>query len=356
MQREWSGAVTLLELSTVALSSFHAGVKTQMRGSSRKRKTIGIERKMQDKQNRMGWWWIMTAKFSSNDVFVFWWIGGESDRPQVTTLSYLLPPLDNGTDWKQTSIFTNTHTQTHKCYYQHRPLGVDERLQHSWAEGKSPLRPTATCGELGSIDQRRWLCALPPVEGYRTTQTHTCAHDQVTWRCTQLASWFDTDLKADLAGWLHHSLLLSCPSSLTCIPLLNTMKCSAAQPVTLVERQPVLSVFSTLPFSWLGEMFVSLLHQYPFIDVTFFVWLTAMATGAKETLKNLVKSTFFEDNRCVSPQVLNRCFSFSFKHLGQSCLANVQRNPKELWGPCKGFSFPKVWKIRSWAPWMGWRV
>lgn len=45
---------------------------------------------------------------------------------------------------------------------------------------------------------------LPPVEGgYRTayTQTHTHAQAGDMKGCTQLTGCFDTELKADLAGW-----------------------------------------------------------------------------------------------------------------------------------------------------------
>lgn len=151
----------------------------------------------------------------------------------------------------------------------------------------------------------------------------------MTWHRTQLASWFDTELKADLAGWLHLSLLFSCLSSLTCIRLLNTMKCSAAQPVTVVERQPVLSVFSTLAFSWLRKTFVSLLHQYAFVDVTISYNIQQWPKEKKK--QKMVTFTLLDKKRCMSHQLLNHClFSFNllFKHLGQSCLANVQRNPK----------------------------
>lgn len=70
-----------------------------------------------------------------------------------------------------------------------------------------------------------------------------------------------------LVGWLH----LSIPPSLVPSPLpvsfYSTVKFLAAQPVTAVERQPVLSVLSAPAFSWLGEMSVSILHQYPFIAI-----------------------------------------------------------------------------------------
>lgn len=83
-----------------------------------------------------------------------------------------------------------THT---RCCYHHGPHGVDQRLQHSRAEGKSPLSLAATCGELGSIDQTRWLCVLPPGAGCRPTHTQTHAHTRTeTWRCTQLTGCFDT--------------------------------------------------------------------------------------------------------------------------------------------------------------------
>lgn len=121
------------------------------------------------------------------------------------------------------------------------------------------------------------LCAPSWWWGYRTQiHTNTCAHThkQVTWRCTQLTGCFDTELKADLAGWLHLSLLFSCPSSPTCILLLNTVKFSAARPVTAVERQPVLSVLSAPAFSWLGDMPVCILHQYPFIAITLVFFMT----------------------------------------------------------------------------------
>ena len=140
---------------------------------------------------------------------------------------------------------------------------------------------------------------------YTQTHAHTSRwHEGVhSWLAVLTLSW----RQIWLAGFTSASSL-SCPSTPTCILLLNTVKFSAARPVTAVERQPVLSVLSALAFSWLGEMPVSILHQYPFIAITVvFSWLTEKthrgeSNRKKMACKFLVKFTLYS-----SIKTMNTC-------------------------------------------------
>lgn len=200
-------------------------------------------------------------------IYCLHWIMGLADSSETLQSPPVPPP-------------SNTHTHTPQLLSPKAlRCGWEASAQLRWRE----ITFEAVCylwrirlywpGEMTRYAPTWWW-------GYRnpSTQTHTHTHKQVTWRCTQLTGCFDTELKADLAGWLRLSLYSSCPSTPTCILLLNTVKFSPAWPVTAVERQPVLSVLSALAFSWLGEMPISILHQYPFIAITlcvfFFSWLT----------------------------------------------------------------------------------
>lgn len=190
MQKMRRGAVTLPGLSTVAVG---AATPCEITGEGREEaeseneeiiwgrrgeaREAEKQRAMMGKFNKSG---VNKKTFSA-----FWWTPGNDIS--ISFASALTQP---------------SLTHTHQFFHHQRPHRVDQKLQHSGAEEKSSLRLAATCGELGSIDQRRWLSVLPPVEGgYRTAYTQTHMHKQVTWRCTQLTGCFDTELKADLAGW-----------------------------------------------------------------------------------------------------------------------------------------------------------
>lgn len=192
MQKMRRGAVTLPGLSTVAVG---AATPCEITGEGRDEAESeneeiiwggrGEAREAEKQRATMG---KFNKSGANKKTFsAFWWTPGNDIS--ISIASYLTQP-------------SHTHTHTPILPLPKAPsCGSEASAQWSWRE--SSLRLAATCGELGSIDQRRWLSVLPPVEGgYRTAHTQTHTHKQVTWRCTQLTGCFDTELKADLAGWL----------------------------------------------------------------------------------------------------------------------------------------------------------
>lgn len=113
------------------------------------------------------------------------------------------------------------------------------------------------------------LCAPSWWWGYRTAHTRTHARTQAGDMKVYTADWLFWHWAEGRFGWLASPQ----PPPLSPLrphlyPFTQHSEILAARPVTAVERQPVLSVLSALAFSWLGEMPVSILHQYPFIAIT----------------------------------------------------------------------------------------
>lgn len=202
MQKMRRGAVTLPGLSTVAVG---AATPCEITGEGRdeaesENKEIiwggrGEAREAEKQRATMG-------KFNKSGVnkktfSAFWWTPGS-----ISIASYLTQP---------------SHTHTPILPSPKAPsCGSEASAQWSWRE--LSLRLAATCGELGSIDQRRWLSVLPPVEGgYRTayTQTHAQAGDMKVYTADWLFWHWAEGRFGWLVGWLH----LSIPPSLVPSPL-----------------------------------------------------------------------------------------------------------------------------------------
>lgn len=308
MQRMWRGAVTLLELST-SFSVVQPLVKTLNRHSDRKSQT-GQERQ---RKGKGGWWKIDVhtedddRKISEQRCQV-----GEGEDSFCLSVGFRRQPYPRpqclhiyccqwikGLANPPHQAPPNTHTS----------LPLSPKAPRCGSEASALLSWREITFESGCYlwrirlywPEEMTVCFLlvRAIELHTHKRTCTQAGDTKVYT----VDWLFWHLAEDRFGWL--AGFTSASSSLIPPPLsvsflLNTVKFSAARPVTAVERQPVLSVLSALAFSWLGEMLVSILHQYPFISITLvFLWLTENThRGESNSYQKKVANFWFWFTHC----------------------------------------------------------